>query len=340
AVVVGNNWPEYNAADLQAMASQWRAAGEHVAGVIAQIEAGAAHVERGLTGTAYEAFRGFIAPLIEPGGQLDVLRQVCFALADALEAMLLEGDLLRKIIIILLVILLIELMADAIAAWFTFGTTSATSATRQLATRAQVFTWIRRAITRLVTHCANSVLAQVGVTFFAQLIQYWEGKRDRIDGQHIRAAAINGAVGGAVGFGMGGLGSLAKIGGTPNSWKGAATSFAVNAPANVGWGAATGAAEAAAQDAATGLTGDEVYGAQNGAFNGVKGGLHTSFNPGNKLSITPGDHLNNALNKPFDTPPPRPHRTETDPPRLETGPPEDWDAWGASTTQAILDAGR
>ncbi|MCE7003119.1 hypothetical protein LWC34_09795 [Kibdelosporangium philippinense] len=64
AVVVGNNWPEYNAADLQAMASQWRAAGERVAGVIAQIETGAAHVERGLTGPAYEAFRGFIAPLI------------------------------------------------------------------------------------------------------------------------------------------------------------------------------------------------------------------------------------------------------------------------------------
>jgi hypothetical protein len=356
-VLVGNDWPEGNPDDLRAMADQWRTTAKQVAIVLDLVRDGAARVDRGLQGHTQEAFHAFIAPFVAEGGYIDTLREACLGLADALESMAVQIETLRIIIIELLVILVIEIAADIAAAPFTFGASLANIAVEMTATRVAIVTVIRRVVIGLVSHLAASVLAQVGATFLAEFIEWCRHKGAGFNTALLATAAVNGTVGGAVGFGMGGLGHLAKTGaakslrdvvpaarffdGTaPTTWKSAGTRFAVNTPLDIGWGAATGVAEAAAQDAASGASGDEVYGAENGAFTGARHTAHTAVNPHDTFSTNPAHYLDKALNNRFDNhsaQPPRPPATpvEEQPPRLPELPTENWDTWTAGPWDAV-----
>jgi hypothetical protein len=358
-VLVGNDWPEGNPDDLRVMAGQWRATAQTLAAVPVLVREGAARADRGMRGPAGEAFRAFIAPFIDEDGYLDGLHKACLGMAEALDAMAVQIEMLRLIIIELLVILAIQIAAEIAAAPYTFGASLANIAVHMTATRAAVVTVIRQAVIGLVSHLAASLLAQVGVVFLAQFILICQKKLSGFSAQEFRAAAVNASVGGTVGLGMGALGNLAKVGAAkslrealpaarffdgsaPTTWKSAGTRFSVNAPLDIGWGAATGVAEAAAQDAATGLSGDEVYGALNGAFTGARDTAHNAFNPHSTFSTNPAFYLDKALNGRWDKPngqPPLPPNTPTGqaPPQLPAITREDWDAWTEHTTGVVVD---
>jgi hypothetical protein len=325
-VLVGYDWPEGNPSDLRYMAGQWGNTAKRLTTVLDSAREGAARVDRAVRGQTQEAFHAFIAPFVTEGGYLEKLREACLGLAEALESMALQIETLRIIIIELLVILAIEIAAEIAAAPFTFGASVANIAADMAATRAAIVTVVRRAAIGLVSHLAVSVLAQVGVTFLAQFILICQHKRSGFDPHALKAAAVNGTVGGAVGLGMGKVGNLVKTGAAkslrdtvpaarffdgsaPTTWKSAGTRFGVNAPLDTAWGAATGAAEAAAQDAASGASGDEVCGAENGALSGLRNAAHTAFNPHGRFSTNPAFYLDKALNDRWDNQgdqPPRP----------------------------------
>jgi hypothetical protein len=276
-------------------------------------------------------------------------------LADALDSMALEVETLRILIIEQLIFLAAQIAADIAAAFFTFGESLTLIEPEMLATRALVTMLIRKTIVGLVTHLAESVANQTVTTFVAQFIEFCQGRRSSFDGGQIALAAQNGAIGGALGFGMGNLGGLVKNGfgkltkGIPVPAAVAHVPGAVNSVANgvvktsfdVGWGAASGAAEAAAQDAGSGGSGDEVYGAENGAFSGGRDKFHSTFNPSDKFSVSAGHYLNKGINTSFDgkrpeppgTPPPVP--PPSGPPILEIPSPVDWNAWSDDVLNTV-----
>jgi hypothetical protein len=233
--------------------------------------------------------------------------------------MALEIETLRIEIIAQLVILAAEIAIDLALAPFTFGASEGAAVAETAATRVAVNVLIRKTVIKLIAHLTESEFNQVGLDFFAQFIEICQHRRSGFDTNELKTAAINGAVGGAVGFGMGGLGSLVKSGlgkglgdhlpgfgsDRPTGWKDAA-GFGAGVLFDGGWGAASGAAEASAQDAALGGSGDTNTGAMNGAFSGFKGAGHSALNPHDKFSLEAGHYfdsgLNHAWDKAFPTP--------------------------------------
>ncbi|MEV0699386.1 hypothetical protein AB0I53_15910 [Saccharopolyspora sp. NPDC050389] len=352
-VLVGNDWPEGNPDDLRAMATSWRDVAEHINSVVDLVNGGAAQVARALTGETADSFRDFIAPFLGDEGYLPQLALAAAGFADALDGMALEIETLRIIIILLLIVLAIDIAALIASAVATFGASTALIPAKMAATRTTLTTVLRKAINQVLAHLAGSVLDQVGVTFFAQFIQICQGKRKGFDGGMLAIAAQNGAVGGAVGIGAGALGNAIKVGGAKalgthlldgtaaKTWKGAAVQFGANLPLNATWGAAVGAAEAAAQDAASGASGDEVYGAENGAFTGAMDAARGSFNPHGKFSTSTSVYLDKALTIPWrDKNPPNPDPTHPDPttsepPKLPEIATENWNSWANDTIEAL-----
>ncbi|MFE0022029.1 hypothetical protein [Amycolatopsis sp. NPDC059021] len=350
-VLIGNDWPEGDPDDLRKIAAQWRVTAKQVETVQDLVREAAHRVDRALEGQTQQAFQAFIAPFIAPDGHLDMLRKGCLGLADAADEMAVQIELLRIIIIQLLVLLVIQIAAEIAAAPFTFGASLASIPGEMAATRAIAVVVIRRAVIGLVSHLAASLLEQVGVVFLAQFILICQHKLSGFRGDMFKTAAVNAVVGGAVGLGAGAAGNFAKnaaakslrervpaarhLDGTPpTNWKDAGKHFALNAPVDVGLGAATGVAEAVAQDAATGSSGDEIYGAENGAFTGARDAAHNAFNPHSKFSTNPAYYLDKSLNERWDkpkTPPP----ADQGPPRLPEVRREDWDAWTKSTIDAL-----
>ncbi|TDD34901.1 WXG100-like domain-containing protein [Saccharopolyspora elongata] len=346
-VLVGNDWPEGNPDELRAMAAGWRETVEHLGHVVELVNRGAAQVARALTGETADSFRAFIAPFLGEDGYLPQLALAASGFADALDGMALEIETLRIIIILLLTILAIDIAALIAAAVATFGASTAVIPAKVAATRTTITTVLRKAINQVLAHLAGSVLDQVGVTFFAQFIQICQGKRKGFDGGMLAIAAQNGAIGGAVGIGAGPLGNAIKVSGAKalgshlfdgsvaKTWKGATVQFGANLPLNAGWGAAVGAAEAAAQDAASGASGDEVYGAENGAFTGALDAGRGSFNPHGKFSTSTSVYLDKGLNIPWRDKDPDPISTTSEPPQLPEIPKDDWTAWANETIEAL-----
>ncbi|GAA1982194.1 WXG100 family type VII secretion target [Amycolatopsis minnesotensis] len=351
-VLVGSDWPGGDPGELRQIADQWRATAKKVETVQDLVRAGVRQVDSALEGRTREEFDAFIAPLTAESGYLDAIRQTCLGLADALDEMAVQIEMLRILIIELLVLLAIQIAAEIAAAPFTFGASLESIPGEMAATRAVVVTVLRRAVIGLISHLAASLLEQVGVVFLDQFILICQHKLSGFRGDTFKTAAINATVGGAVGLGVGALGGLAKAGtakslrehipaarhfdGTaPKTWKDGGKHFAFNAPLDIGWGAATGAAEAAAQDAATGSTGDEVYGAENGAFTGARDAGHNAFNPHSKFSTNPAYYLDKKLNGHWDKTRTPPTTSDDRPPRLPPLGREDWDTWARDTLGAL-----
>jgi hypothetical protein len=356
-ILVGNDWPEGNEGDLRAMAAGWRDLAGRMQRITEDAQTAAASVAQGVTGQVLGAFESSISPIISENGYLAGLTTTCAGLADALESVALEIETLRILIIEQLIFLAAQIAADIAAAAFTFGESLTLIEPEMLATRAFVTMLIRKTIVVLVTHLTESVANQTVTTFTAQFIEFCQGRRSSFDAGQIALAAQNGAIGGAVGFGLGNLGGFAKTGfgkltqhripipATGASVPGAVNSFAngaVKTSFDVGWGAASGAAEAAAQDAAVGGSGDEVFGAENGAFSGGRDRFHSTVNPHDTFSVSAGHYLDKGINAGFDgkrprppgTPPPVPPQ-DAGPPILETPPPEDWNAWSDDVLNTV-----
>jgi hypothetical protein len=359
-IVVGNQWPEGNEGDLRAMAANWRDAGTLVNDLVDGTRSATAQVDAAIqAGTARGEIDAVLHGLTD-GDQayLPKLASVCTSLGDALDTMALEIETLRIEIITQLVILAAEIAIDLALAPFTFGASEGAAVAETAATRVAVNVLIRKTVIKLIAHLAESEFNQVGLDFFAQFIEICQHRRTGFDTNELKTAAINGAVGGAVGFGMGGLGSLVKNGlgkglgdhlpgfekDRPTSWK-EAGGFGAGVLFDGGWGAASGAAEASAQDAALGGSGDTTGGAMNGAFSGFKAAGHTALNPDDKVSLSAGHYfdtgLNHAWDKAFPTPQDDHSGTHTPDEGFTTPPPDQAHSFGmpdGSTVTAFPDS--
>lgn len=356
-ILVGNDWPEGNEGDLRSMAGAWRGLATALSGSVGgAVEAAVQSADSGLGGPSREAFDTFLASVTGPSGYITGLAETAQALAQACDDMALEIETLRTLIIESLILLALQIAADLAAAAFTMGASTLAIEPQMIATRTVIIGFIRSAMIRLTSHLVESVANQVVMTFIAQLIERAQHRRSGFDVGQIALAAKNGAIGGAVGFGMGNLGGLAKSGlgklgahiplpdavghvaaAIPKPVRAVAIG-AGNTVVTAAWGAASGTAEAAAQDAAAGSFGDEISGSENGAFSGAFSRFHGAANPGDRFPVTIGGPLNKAVNSlaaPKDggagrgtgTGPPRTPGAGIELPELNLPAPDDWGTW-------------
>jgi hypothetical protein len=211
-LLVGNDWPDGSEGDLRGMATGWRDLATGLQRITEDTETAVAHVARGVSGPALDSFQAFIGPIIASDGYLTGIVTTCTGLADALDAMALEIETLRILIIEQLIFLAAQIAADIAAAPFTFGASAALIEAEMVATRTVVATVIRRSIIGLLAHLAESIANQTVTTFIAQFIEWCQKRRPGLDGRQVALAARNGLIGGTVGFGMGNLGGLGKSG--------------------------------------------------------------------------------------------------------------------------------
>ena len=329
-IVVGNNWPTGDETALRTLATAWSDAGTALSKVEQEVGQAWQLIDQALAGASRTAVDSYFAALLGPTPDgspavLPTVVQCCDSAADALNGLANEIETLRIEVIGALVVLAIQLMVDLYFAWC--GGEVAAEA-EIVTTRVFFLMLLRKAVIAAVTRVAESVLAQVGFDLLAQVIELGQHHRGSIDWSEVETAAKNGAIGGAIGFGMGGLGKLmgkglGKVGGDAlgtlgNDGLGGAlakglTSDLGKSVAKVGWNigfsSITGMAEGAAQDAVDGSSGDYVSGAANGAFNGAMGSFHEHVNPNSKFSISPGDYLENKLNSLVDSKFPLDHGT-------------------------------
>ncbi|HET6500299.1 MAG TPA: hypothetical protein VFG87_05990 [Amycolatopsis sp.] len=324
-ILVGNKWPTGDETALRAEAAAWREAAQDVRSCAEQVVTVKRLVDQGMEGEARQAFDDYVTGLVGAGpgdgsAMLPVLATCCDSAADSLEELANEIETLRVTIIGCLVVLWVQLMIDA-AVWLFGG--AETAAGEVAAARVVLLVALRRAVTIMVVRVAESVLAQVGFTLLAQLVELAQRHRGSLSGAQLRTAAINGTVGGAVGAGAGfvggalrsGAGKLIGSGVDALADTGVGKAIAASAgllpggrsvlPAvgtvtgnlswSAGYGAVAGMAEGAAQDAVFGLSGDWVSGAANGGFSGGWSTRHSAMNPGNEVSISPADHIEGGL---------------------------------------------
>ncbi|MDX2709966.1 hypothetical protein PV350_45350 [Streptomyces sp. PA03-6a] len=258
---------------------------------------------KALSGSGQDAVDAFLSELIggrgvsEANAIMPALIEAAEASAHALDEEALQIETLRIEIIGALVVLFLQLIIDS-ALWMFGG--EAKAAADIAATRVLCLAFLRQALTHVLTRLAESVAAMVGMALLAQIIELGEGHRHSLDGHELGVAAVNGAVGAPVGFGMGLVGGAA-MGGLKNLTKKPAftnlsnraqklTKFGTVVAFNAGFGALTGMAEAAAQDSVYGLSGDWVAGAANGSFNAVWGARHNAQNPAGRFALSPAEH--------------------------------------------------
>ncbi|WP_034087223.1 hypothetical protein [Streptacidiphilus albus] len=317
-IVVGNDWPTGNETALRTLGAAWSDAGTALGNVQQEVGQAWQLIDQALAGASRTAVDSYFTALLgpTPDGSPPVLPtvvQCCDSAADALNGLANEIETLRIEVIGALVVLAIQLAVDLYFAWC--GGEVAAEA-EIVTTRIFFLMLLRKAVVAMVTRVVESVLAQVGFDLLAQVIELAQHHRGSIDWTEVETSAKNGAIGGMIGFGMGGLGKLmgkglGKLGGNALGKlgddglggalaKGLGSKLGTDlakAGWNIGFSSITGMAEGAAQDAADGSTGDYVSGAANGAFSGAMGSFHEHVNPNGKFSISPGDYLEDKLNK-------------------------------------------
>ncbi|WP_037912032.1 WXG100-like domain-containing protein [Actinacidiphila yeochonensis] len=310
-VVVGNKWPTGDEAALRAEAETWREVATALGSCAADLADVDRNVDAGLEGATRDAVDTFLHALVGAqatqgtqgtgasgaGPLLPDIVRCCDDAADALDGLANEIETLRIEILGSLAVLAVQLLVDATVLLF-FGGAAAAAAEITLA-RVLCLAFLRRAATRALTRVAESVLAQVGFALLAQVIELGQHHRRSLDGGELATAAVNGAVAGTIGFGAGLLGGALGhgVGKAAADLAGLGTvgRSVVDLAWHSGVSSLTGMAEGAAQDATSGLSGDWVSGAANGAFNSFWGARHTAMNPRNLGSISPADHLEPAL---------------------------------------------
>ncbi|MGW4551758.1 WXG100-like domain-containing protein [Streptomyces violaceorubidus] len=303
-ITTGNRWPTGDETALRAEAAAWREAAHSLVPVLERVENVRSLAAKALSGAGEEAVEAFLAQLVggrgvgESDAVLPVLIEAAESAAEALEEEALQIETLRIEIIGALVVLFLQLVIDS-ALWMFGGAAKAVEDV--VATRVLCLAFVRQAVAHVLTRLTESVVAMVGMALLAQIIELGEGRRHSLDGHELGVAAVNGAVGAPVGFGMGLMGGAAMAGfknlakkpfftALPNKVQSLAK-FGTVVSFNAGFGAVTGMAEAAAQDSVYGLAGDWVAGAANGSFNAVWGARHNAQNPAGRFALSPAEHL-------------------------------------------------
>ncbi|MGW7574829.1 WXG100-like domain-containing protein, partial [Streptomyces sp. NPDC054765] len=307
-ITTGNRWPTGDETALRAEAAAWRETAHSLRPIVERVETVRSLAAKALSGAGEDAADAFLARLVggrgvgESDAVLPVLIEAAESAAEALEEEALQIETLRIEIIGALAVLFLQLIIDS-ALWMFGG--AAKAAGDIVATRVLCLAFVRQAVTHMLTRLAESVVAMVGMALLAQIIELGEGHRRSLDGNELGVAAVNGAVGAPVGFGMGLVGGAAMAGfknlakkpffsKLPNKAQSLAKCGTV-VSFHAGFGALTGMAEAAAQDSVYGLSGDWVAGAANGSYNAVWGARHTAQNPAGRFALSPAEHLEELI---------------------------------------------
>jgi hypothetical protein len=319
-IVCGNEWPDGDTGQLRSDAVAWRSAAKTLASAEQSANHAAMLAESGFNGQAGTAFTDYWNSLTSGNESfMPLLEQVCGELADSLDQVADQIETVRIDIVTSVIILAAELAWDEAMSFFTAGASEAAAAAEIAATRVTILRLVRKAILQLAEHEIKQTMLQFVIDLIAQGIEKVEHPGMHFNIAEAGDAAINGAVGGAVGFGSGmlfkGLGhgiskiddlnggvgrqALARLG-EPRAAPGG--DDAVGEPAggrlnrtrtvagysgrllgDIALNVAVGPAEAAAQDAALDggqvSTSDPQAGAMNGIGNGVFGRL-SKVNPG------------------------------------------------------------
>ncbi|WP_331752920.1 hypothetical protein [Streptomyces anthocyanicus] len=307
-ITTGNRWPTGDETALRAEAAAWRETAHSLKAIVERIETVRSLVARALSGAGEDAVDAFLAQLVggrgvgESDAVLPLLIEAAESAAEALEEEAMQIETLRIEIIGALVVLFLQLIIDS-ALWMFGGAAKAVQDI--LATRVLCLAFVRQAVAHMLTRLAESVVAMVGMALLAQIIELGEGRRRSLDGHELGVAAVNGAVGAPVGFGMGLVGGAAMAGlkdltkkpfftKLPNHAQSLAA-FGTAVSFHAGFGALTGMAEAVAQDSVYGLSGDWVAGAANGSYNAVWGARHNAQNPAGRFALSPAEHLEELI---------------------------------------------
>ncbi|MFE6904695.1 hypothetical protein ACFVFJ_49575 [Streptomyces sp. NPDC057717] len=307
-ITTGNRWPTGDETALRAEAAVWRETAHGLKPIVERVEIVRSLAAKALSGAGEDAVDAFMARLVggrgveESDAVLPLLIEAAESAAEALEEEALQIETLRIEIIGTLVVLFLQLIIDS-ALWMFGG--AAKVAEDIIATRVLCLAFVRQAVAHILTRLTESVVAMVGMALLAQIIELGEGHRRSLDGHELGVAAVNGAVGAPVGFGMGLVGgaSMASLKNLakkpfftklPNNAQSLAK-FGTVVSFNAGFGALTGMAEAVAQDSVYGLSGDWVAGAANGPYNAVWGARHNAQNPAGRFALSPAEHLEELI---------------------------------------------
>ena len=199
-LLVGEDWPHVDEVRVRALAAAWRRLGADLEGVVAAVQAAASAVGGSGRGPGVAAATNFLDELA--GGansQLPQLRKSTVAMAGVLDAAALKAEQAKILILMMAVFTLVMVAKLFYLAIVTFGAA---------ATAVKPFVGLMKAMAmrllhRLVESLVVGFLFMFGLDAGSQLVQAMMGTRKHWDYQSSLTMGGLGALGGAIGFGLG-----------------------------------------------------------------------------------------------------------------------------------------
>ena len=199
-LLVGEDWPHVDEVRVRALAAAWRRLGADLEGVVAAVQAAASAVGGSGRGPGVAAATNFLDELA--GGansQLPQLRKSTVAMAGVLDAAALKAEQAKILILMMAVFTLVMVAKLFYLAILTFGAA---------ATAVKPFVGLMKAMAmrllhRLVESLVVGFLFMFGLDAGSQLVQAMMGTRKHWDYQSSLTMGGLGALGGAIGFGLG-----------------------------------------------------------------------------------------------------------------------------------------
>ncbi len=206
-VVTGDGWPAADEDELRALARAWMNLADAVSALGYRIVDPVRAVRRtDWDGPAAEAFKASAdAQLGQGGGPLNGLSQGSRDLSEFIMKTSVDVEYMKLIVVGELLILGAQITYLIAMSPWSFGTSTAAVPALQRAGRS----FALMAMWKLAMSVGASAVAQVGLDMAVQLTQVGLRTRKRWDLHLMEAAAITGAVGGALRPGIGALGDLA-----------------------------------------------------------------------------------------------------------------------------------
>ncbi|MFE0022785.1 glycosyltransferase [Amycolatopsis sp. NPDC059021] len=198
-IVGGDAWPEGDEDKLRVLAVAWEEASRELTAVQGEVDSVTAAVLSALQGTASEEFRKFTQAF---KAQVPDVAVTAKQLGDLARETALQVEYAKYMIVGTLIMLAMQIAWALANAFWTFGASTATIPAMQAAARISVQVVLKN----LVMAVLFGIVFQVGMDAAIQGIQMLKGDRTKWDTDLTKGAAIAGAIGGVIGFGLGAAG--------------------------------------------------------------------------------------------------------------------------------------
>ncbi|WP_444978671.1 WXG100-like domain-containing protein, partial [Actinoplanes derwentensis] len=202
-IIVGDEWPLGDEEELRDLGAVWDQAAEELNGLAPALSGATGAVLTAIEGMAADEYRKFMKDL---GAKLPAMVNASRELGNLARQTALEVEYSKYMVIGSLILLAQSIVAALSASFFTFGASAAAIPAMQTAAR---FT-VKAILRKLFQAILQGVIRQVALDAAVQGIQVLKGDRTSWDWEKTKGAAIAGAVGGVIGFGLGaGISKLA-----------------------------------------------------------------------------------------------------------------------------------